>query len=240
MNSVATRDAFAGYPPSYRRSTTLIEHGLDVPGAARGRDETRRRFRLPLGSRLLLNVGRLVAQKNHPVLLRALARLPDLHLAIAGDGPDGDALRALAAELGVSDRLHLLGALSSTEVADLYAAADLFVFPSTWETFGLAAVEAAMSGVAVIASDLPVLREVLSTQTPALARFVPMHDVDQWVTAIREAIAAPPPHQALQAWSGQLARKYSRARMIESYLRLLRPTSPAPGLRSGAMRGASG
>jgi glycosyltransferase involved in cell wall biosynthesis len=240
MNSVATRDAFDGYPAAYRRSTILIEHGLDVPVAAHGRDATRQRFGLPSGQPLLLNVGRLVSQKNQHVLVRALAQLPQAHLAIAGDGPDGDALRGLAAQLGVGERLHLLGAVSSADVADLLASADIFVFPSTWETFGLAAVEAAMCGVPVIASDLPVLREVLATQTPSLARFAPMHDVDAWVAAIRHAIDARPAPDALRTFSAGLADKYSRARMIENYLRLLRPAAATPVLGGTAVRGASG
>ena len=55
----------------------------------------------------------------------------------------------------------MLGALPADDIADLYAAADLFVFPSTWETFGLAAVEAGMAGLPMVVADLPVLREVL-------------------------------------------------------------------------------
>jgi len=240
MNSVATRDAFADYPRAYRRSTALIEHGLDVPLPSHARERTRARFGLAADRHLLLNVGRLVAQKNQHVLVRALAHLPLAHLAIAGDGPDRDALLVLAAELGVGDRLHLLGAVSSADVADLLVAADLFVFPSTWETFGLAAVEAAMCGLAVIASDLPVLREVLSTRTPALAQFVPMHDLDAWAAAIRHAIDAPAPPDALRNWSVELADKYSRERMIEGYLRLLRPAAATPVLRGSLVRGASG
>ena len=63
--------------------------------------------------------------------------------------------------LGVDDRLHMLGALSANDIADLYAAADVFVFPSIWETFGLAAVEAGMAGMPMVVADLPVLHEVL-------------------------------------------------------------------------------
>lgn len=240
MNSVATRDAFSDYPAAYRRATTLIEHGLDAPLPSHGRAHTRQHFGLPPDRPLLLNVGRLVAQKNQQVLVRALAQVPHAHLAIAGDGPDRDALLALAAEHGAGDRLHLLGALSSTDVADLLVAADLFVFPSTWETFGLAAVEAAMCGLPVIASDLAVLREVLATRTPALAQFAPMHDVDTWTATIRHAIDAPPAQEELRNWSVELADKYSRERMIEGYLRLLRPAATTPVLRGSLVRGASG
>ena len=239
-NSVATRDEFAGYPAAYRRSMILIEHGLDAPAPRSTRAQTRRQFNLPSDKPLLLNIGRLMPQKNQAVLLRALTRLPDMHLAIAGDGTDGGALRALAGELGVAGRLHLLGALPSAAVADLYAAADLFVFPSTWETFGLAAVEAAMAGLPVVATDLAVLREVLRTQAPTAARFVSPHDVDGWVAAIQDGVATRRSPQMLQNWSSEIADKYSRERMIESYVRLLRPVMPPRPSRSAAMERASG
>ena len=95
------------------------------------------------------------------MLIRALACLPQAHLVIAGAGAKDDAFHELAVTLGIESRLHMLGALQAQDIADLYAAADLFVFPSIWETFGLAAAEAAMAGMPMVVADLPVLREVL-------------------------------------------------------------------------------
>jgi glycosyltransferase involved in cell wall biosynthesis len=222
-NSAATAAAFHDYPARYRHAMTLIEHGLDAPAPTHGRAQTRDRFDLPQAQPLLLNVGRLVAQKNQHVLIRALAQLPQAHLALAGAGGNEAAYRSLAATLGVADRLHLLGAVSAADVADLYAAADLFVFPSTWETFGLAAVEASMAGVATVAADLPVLREVLSASGTNQASFVAPQDVDAWASAIRAALQAPPGTDALRRFAHAVARKYSRERMIQSYLGLLEP-----------------
>jgi len=55
------------------------------------------------------------------VLIQALTELPPVHLAIAGAGRNADAYLALAAELGVADRVHMLGALPASDIADLYA-----------------------------------------------------------------------------------------------------------------------
>src|SRR6185295_20147568 len=106
---------------------------------------------------------------------RARAR-PFRTIGDRGDGPERPDYTALAAELGVSDRLHLLGDVTRADIADLLAAADLFVFPSAWETFGLAAVEAAFAGVPIVAADLPVLREVLSAEGGTAATFVAPFD----------------------------------------------------------------
>ncbi|HEY6258984.1 MAG TPA: glycosyltransferase family 4 protein, partial [Xanthobacteraceae bacterium] len=129
-NSAATLAEFKSYPIAYRRAMQVIEHGLDPPSPTRRRNEVRRRFALPLARPLLINVGRLVAQKNQEILIRALSHVPKAHLVVAGGGENEDACRALAAELGVADRVHLLGAVEPSEIPDLYAAADVFVFPS--------------------------------------------------------------------------------------------------------------
>jgi glycosyltransferase involved in cell wall biosynthesis len=231
VNSAATCAAFDAYPPSYRRSLILIEHGLDAPAPAGTRAQARARFGLPQSRRLLLNVGRLVEQKNQEVLISALAELADVHLVLVGAGLNETSYRTLARRLGVAERVHMLGALPEQDVADLYLAADLFAFPSRWETFGLAAVEAAMLGVPIVAADLPVLREVLHADGAAPAAFVAADDVSAWVAAIRAVLAAPPRPQAVIAFAQAMRRKYSRARMIAGYLALF-------GQQSGDRRGA--
>jgi glycosyltransferase involved in cell wall biosynthesis len=224
INSAATWAAFARYPSRYRRAMILIEHGLDAPVAACSRDETRRRFNLPASRPVLLNVGRLAAQKNQDVLIRALACLPQAHLVIAGDGPKHEAFHELAVTLGVDDRLHMIGAVTEEDVADLYAATDLFVFPSIWETFGLAAVEAAMTGLPMVVADLPVLHEVLRADGAEPVSFVAPGDTEGWISAIDKAIdkagASAPAPRRNAAFARAIARKYSRQRMTESYLSL--------------------
>jgi glycosyltransferase involved in cell wall biosynthesis len=219
-NSVTTWAEFGRYPKRYRRSMILIEHGLDAPVPTRSREATRRVFGLPLSKPIILSVGRLAAQKNQDVLIRALACLPQTHLVLAGAGPRLNSLQTLAVTLGVDDRLHLLGTLPEDDIADLYAAADLFVFPSTWETFGLAAAEAAMAGLPMVVADLAVLREVLRADGTEPVAFVAPHDTEGWISAIGKALAVPPAARVASAFAQTVGRKYSRQRMVESYLSL--------------------
>ncbi len=220
INSAATWAEFARYPARYQRSMILIEHGLDAPAPTQSRAATRRRFGLPPARPILLNVGRLTAQKNQDVLIRALACLPQAHLVLAGAGAKNDSFHALAVTLGVDDRLHMLGALSANDIADLYAAADVFVFPSIWETFGLAAVEAVMAGMPMVVADLPVLHEVLRADGCEPVAFVTPDDLEGWISAIARALAAAPASRVVTAFARALICKYSRQRMIESYLSL--------------------
>lgn len=104
----------------------------------------------------LVTVGHLVARKRHGDVIRALAVLadghPDLRYVIVGDGPEREALRELAASLGVADRVELRGALPNEDAVRVARAADLFVLPSVDEAFGVAYVEAMAGGVPAIGS----------------------------------------------------------------------------------------
>ena len=219
-NTRFTLGEFRDYPASYRKHMVLIEHGLDRPRPASGRAETRARFGLPADAPLLLNVSRMMEQKNQATLIDALAEVDGAVLAIAGHGPYEEGLRLRARARGVSDRVHLLGAVPLQDVADLYGAADAFVFPTRWETFGLVAVEAGLVGVPMVVADIAVMREVLSS-APSPVRFVD-DDKDGWVEAIRAVLASPPPPETRAAFAEALARRYSRAGMVEHYVALLR------------------
>jgi glycosyltransferase involved in cell wall biosynthesis len=102
---------------------------------------------------VVLSVGRLTAEKGFDALVRAAAAVADrrLILAIAGSGPEEAALKELAGELGV--RLHLLGDLPESRVAEAYVAGDVFALLSLHETWGVVVNEAAASGLPLVLSD---------------------------------------------------------------------------------------
>lgn len=221
VNSGATREAFAAWPQRYRARFVDIPHGVDpLPPPAR-RIDWRRRLAIPAGAPLLVATGRLVDQKDHATAIRALTQLPEVHLAIAGDGPEQTALKALAAALGVQHRLHLVGPLKRADLGDLFAAATLYLFPSRWETFGLAGVEAAMAGLPVVASDLPVLREVLARSEPAanaaMTRFHAVGDDAGLAAAVLALLRHRPCAGTCQRYAADHRRHHSRQRMLALY-----------------------
>lgn len=106
------------------------------------RNEKRREIGVPEEAFLLFSVGELNDNKNHQVVIRALAELNDsnIHYAIAGVGDKRDYLLDLAKELGVSDQLHLLG--YRNDIPELNHSADLFCLPSIREGLPAAVMEA--------------------------------------------------------------------------------------------------
>ncbi len=134
----------------------------------------------------LLTVGESSPRKGYGVLLRALARLDGLRLIMVGPPAGAESqLRTLAATLGVSDRVTRLGSVRDQQLADLYRRAQALCFPSVAEGFGLPVLEAMAAGVPVLASDIPVVREVAGSAAMLLGK----DDEQAWAEAI-EAVAS--------------------------------------------------
>ena len=137
---------------------------------------------LPQDAILLVSVGELNANKNHSTVIKALAKITDqrLHYAIAGRGAKREELIALAQELGIGERVHLLG--YRRDIPLLYAVADICVFPSIREGQGLAAVEGMASGLPLIASNNRGTRGFLTEKN---ALICPYNDVNCFAEAIK-------------------------------------------------------
>ena len=113
--------------------------------------------------------------------------LGEFKLTVVGDGPYLAELKQLLPK----ESVVFTGFLSDESLRKAYASADVFVFPSRWETFGLAAVEAAMADVPVVASDIDVLREVLATLDARSVRFVATDNALALAAAVRSFLADP-------------------------------------------------
>jgi len=124
--------------------------------------------------RRILFVGLLGAHDNKglPYLFEALVHLQDksinYHLDIIGDGPSRVRYESLVAQLGLVERVTFHGFKSKLEVAGLMRTADLFVFPSVYETFGVAAAEALASGVPVLSTHCGGTEEFITNDVGVL------------------------------------------------------------------------
>lgn len=116
------------------------------------RNLKREELGVPRDAFLLVSVGELNKNKNHEVVIRALAKLnnKNIHYVIAGSGPLKQCLLTLSEKLGVSDQVHLLG--QRNDVAEIYKASDVCCFPSIREGLPVSVMEAMASKLPIIAN----------------------------------------------------------------------------------------
>ena len=116
--------------------------------------------------KIILYVGRLVYEKGVQHLIAAMPKIlsnyHDAKLIIAGRGGMMDELRAEANNLGLNDKIYFTGYLNSKQVQKMYKCADVAVFPSTYEPFGIVALEAMLAGVPTVVSDVGGLDEIVT------------------------------------------------------------------------------
>jgi glycogen synthase len=190
-------------------ATRVIANGRDPDGFTPGPGEP-----------LIFAAGRLWDEaKNLAALAACSADLPwPVYVAGATRHPDGrDAWAASARpdmRLGMRLGMHLLGPLPQAQVARWLTRASIYALPARYEPFGLSALEAALSGCALVLGDIPSLREVWGDS----AVYVDPGDSAQLGRVLRELIQAPEVRAALAARARMRARRFTARRMARAYL----------------------
>jgi len=198
----------------------VARYATPAPGSV---DALRQRLRPRADDKLLLFMGRLGKEKNVELLIRALwhTRSENVRLVIGGDGPDRGQLEALAAELGIEDRVDFLGYLQGDEAVAAYHVADAFAFASTTETQGLVIGEAMAAGLPIIAVEDRAVEDFVVNERTGLV--VPSRAEDlalafdeltgdggrlsEFATAARDRAA----HFSIEHQAERLERHYERA-----------------------------
>ena len=164
------------------------------------------RDRYDLPGRFLLYLGGTERRKNIETIVRAWASgyPPGHRLVIVGRFPSAPDplypdMPALIASLGLSDTVHLLPFVDSADLAALYSMAEAFLFPSTYEGFGLPPLEAMSCGVPVLAADSTSLPEVLGDG----AALLPATDIGRWQRAMIRVVED-------RAWAEDLSQRGCR------------------------------
>ena len=223
----------------------VIPCGVDVE-LFRPRPQAAARARLGLDAEhVLLFVGRLTPIKGLETLLRALAVLRSDGLAAArltllvvggtkGDSTDGAHLHRLAQDLGLCAWVDFRGPQPQEALPDYYAAADLCLMPSRYESFGMVALEAMASGVPVIASRAGGL--AVTVQDGATGRLVPEGDVAALARAVAELLTDDAGRRTLGARAVEWARRFAWPSVGRSLAELYAELAPAAGVAAGASR----
>jgi glycosyltransferase involved in cell wall biosynthesis len=219
-NSTWTLSRFEAYNSVYRKRLRVVHNGITPRVANVSQDEARERLGLAMAGLIVVNVGRMSVQKDQQTLLRAMAGV-EATLVIAGDGELRSELAKLAAELGIAHRVVFLGEIPGDEIGLLLRAADVFAFSSRWETFGLALVEAAASGLPLVVTDLDVSREVLARGGADEIIFVDPGDAVGFQEALGRVLGDPELRRRMSVVSMECAREFSLERHVDRLVSLV-------------------
>ncbi|HEU5436381.1 MAG TPA: glycosyltransferase family 4 protein [Telluria sp.] len=169
---------------------TPLRNGVDLERFAVA-DRVAARAALGMTGFTLISVGVLDPRKGHDLSIRSLTMLPDAALWIAGSGPERDRLQALAVELGVADRVRLLGPIAQTELKNYYNAADAMVLASSREGWANVLLESMACGTPVVASNVWGTPEVVGAPAAGvLMKERTAKGIADAVTALRAAYPA--------------------------------------------------
>jgi len=160
-----------------------VQNGMEIEPSPPG-DGLRMELRIGRAEKVICCIARLARQKGQDVLIRAIALLAgqkrNVRLLLAGDGEDSESLRLQAQELGVADKVYLLGRRSDTSA--LLAASDIYAAPSRWEGLGLSLGEAMLAGLPCVGTAISGHADILKDGVTGVA--VPPEDASALAAGI--------------------------------------------------------
>jgi glycosyltransferase involved in cell wall biosynthesis len=207
------RDELAGRGIS---SLAVVGRGVDCGlfNPARRSEALRKSFGSSAESPVVLHVGRLAAEKNLAVLFAAFAAIHkhrrDARLVIVGDGPERARLQH------AFPGHHFTGMLTGAPLAEHYASADLFLYPSLSETFGNVTLEAMASGLAVVAFDYAAAREHMRHMENGV--LVPFGDAKSFVAMASMLTRSPHTIQMLREQARVKAESLDWDKVFDAFL----------------------
>ena len=211
--SQAVRDSFEEHYAGQQLKHKVIYNCVDGP---RGEADV-----APVDGDYLLAVGRLSEQKNHALLIEALARSHYTgDLVILGEGECRASLEALAERLGVASRVKLPGVKRNAEVSAWLQGAKAFYMPSRYEGMSNALLEAVVGRTYTVVSNVPAQVEAVSVGHETYGEVLEIDDVAAWAASMDalQGVARPQPAATV---AEALAERYSFARFMADFTSLL-------------------
>lgn len=187
------------------RSVEVIPNPAPPPVDLPERDVLRRE--LGIDGPTAVFVGRLVLQKNLPLLVEAARAIPDIAVVIVGDGPEWAALKASVASNGLAGRVRLVPAVPRAAALRWMRAADVTVLPSSWENYPHAVVESLTVGTPVVATAVGGVPEIVTDGVDGL--LIPDDDAGRLEAALRKALLDPQAAEQLRAGAEAVGDRFA-------------------------------
>lgn len=209
----------------------VVLHGVDLDLFQPPADRAGLRARLGATRRTLLSVGHLIERKGNHVTVAALPAMPEAELWIVGDGEEEQPLRALAARLGVADRVRFVGHVDQRQLPEYYGAADALVLASSREGIANVLMEAMACGTPVLATRVWGSPEVVTSSAAGV--LIEERSPESLAAAYRELFANYPDRAATRRHAEHFSWERTTADHLAAVRRALTasrrdPDSPAP------------
>lgn len=206
---------------AYQRDVARVLNGIDLTGATGNP--------APSGDvPSIVFVGRFNPQKCPDFLIDVLAKLPPRHwrATLIGDGPVMPAVRQKIERYHLADRVTLTGWIDGTAVERILRTSDIFVMPSTSEGLPVAAIEALRQGLAIVASDIPGVTDVVSNNSNGL--LLPVQNLEAWSNALGNLLNDHPRLAAFKQASFQKVHEFDLRHIVDQYEAILTAAANRP------------
>lgn len=215
-----------------QRPTVVLPPAVEERVRRRGdREGTRARLGFPAEAVVAGTVGKLHRERGQDIFLRALAAAPAVWGLVVGQGEHAEELRRLAVRLGIEERVRFPG-YADADLADYYAAMDLFVFPAAGSDWGHRAIaEAMVCGLPVLAAQLEGVRDLV--QPPTTGEVYPPFDAAALAVRLRAWGADRPRREAARGRALAIAANWTEANLAAVILPLYQAVAPRPGRAAG-------
>lgn len=202
------RPKIVKYTPGVGVNTALYNNGKKVKP-----EEKRHELQLPIDAKVILSVGELNRNKNHEVIIRAIAKLnnPNIYYVICGQGDLNSYLSKLSIQLGVRNRIRFLG--FRDDIRDIYHIVDLFILPSLREGLSVALMEA-------MASELPVVCSAIRGNTDLIDNdkggyLVPPDSVEKFAIKIDKIMTKPDLRNKFGKYNKNKIKKFDKQNVVK-------------------------
>ncbi|MBO7664907.1 glycosyltransferase [Candidatus Saccharibacteria bacterium] len=218
---LAIEDLIFKRKKNFKVPVEAVSNGVDLSSFKPGKAPAAiyEKYHIPKGCPTALYVGRVDPEKQIGVVLKAfkkvLAKLPEAILVVVGDGVDRANLEKQAEKLAITDSVYFLGRVMPPDLYELYKVGDLFVTASEIETQGIVLIEAAATGLPLVAVDKGAVREVC--QDGKNGELCVPKDVDGIAAGILKILRKPDVREAYSKKSLEIAKTHDINRTLERF-----------------------
>jgi glycosyltransferase involved in cell wall biosynthesis len=205
----------------------VLRNGVDLQ-LFRPTDHEAARRRLAFSRKTLLSVGHLITRKAHDLVIQALRSLPEMDLVVIGDGPEREALGALAQESGVGERVRFVGPVAQEELRDYYSAADALVLASSREGWANVLLESMACGTPVVASRAGGSPEVVAA--PDAGVLLAERTPEAVAEGVRRLFARYPDRAATRRYAEKFGWNETTRGQLQLFERIISASTAAPAL----------